>query len=71
MLLFTGKLYHSSFCKNSYFCAAYPMNVMNNVILTGMCNIYETPNFAIIEVVSEGVLCMSSSFETWEEEDVI
>lgn len=36
-----------------------------------MFDVYETPAIAIVEAVSEGVLCMSSNFETWEEEDVI
>ncbi len=36
-----------------------------------MSDVYETPAIAIVEAVSEGVLCMSSNFETWEEEDVI
>ena len=31
---------------------------------------YESPTVSVVEVVSEGVLCMSGrSFETWDDED--
>ncbi len=36
-----------------------------------MSYVYETPAIIVVEAESEGVLCMSSNFETWEEEDVI
>ena len=32
-------------------------------------NIYETPQIQVVEVVAEGVLCESGSFEQWEEQD--
>ena len=31
---------------------------------------YETPAVNVVEVVSEGVLCASGSFEEWGEEDL-
>ena len=32
-------------------------------------NIYETPQIQVVEVVAEGVLCESGSFEQWKEQD--
>ena len=32
-------------------------------------NIYETPQIQVVEVVAEGVLCESGSFEQWDEKD--
>ena len=36
-----------------------------------MFEVYQTPAIIVVEAESEGVLCMSGNFETWEEEDVI
>lgn len=32
-------------------------------------NIYETPQIQVVEVVAEGILCESGSFEQWDEKD--
>ena len=31
---------------------------------------YESPTVSVVEVLSEGVLCQSGSFEEWGEEDL-
>ena len=31
---------------------------------------YESPAVSVVEVLSEGVLCQSGSFENWGEEDL-
>ena len=31
---------------------------------------YESPTVSVVEVLSEGVLCQSGSFEDWGEEDL-
>ena len=31
---------------------------------------YESPAVSVVEVLSEGVLCQSGSFEDWGEEDL-
>lgn len=31
--------------------------------------VYETPQIQVVEVITEGILCESGTFEQWEEQD--
>jgi len=35
----------------------------------GVCS-YESPRTKVVEVLSEGVLCVSGQFEEWKQEDL-